>query len=191
MLTERDIELAHPDAFDVAFGNLPEVKQAEFTRHLGRCPHCQKVLGEYSDIGRIIKLLPPHVEPPADLEDRTVAAMVTALAGVADVGEYGQDAPVVICGGQQAQLGEDRPDVGLDGVFGDRNSRWQMAWLERPSAMSARMSRSRRASWSKMLSCFRRRRSTESSASTTVTGGAAALDAGSGSGAGACSGIAR
>ena len=76
MLTEREIELAHPDAFDFAFGNLPEVKQAEFTRHLGSCPHCQKVLDEYSDIGRIIKNLPPHVEPPADLEDRTVAAMV-------------------------------------------------------------------------------------------------------------------
>ena len=80
MLTEREIELAHPEAFDFAFGNLPEVKQAEFTRHLGRCPHCQEVLDEYSDIGRIIKILPPHVEPPADLEDRTVAAMVAALA---------------------------------------------------------------------------------------------------------------
>ena len=80
MLTEREIELAHPEAFDFAFGTLPEVKQAEFTRHLSRCPHCQKVLDEYSDIGRIIQILPPHVEPPADLEDRTVAAMVAALA---------------------------------------------------------------------------------------------------------------
>ena len=31
--------------------------------------------------GGIIKQLPPHVEPPAELEDRTVGAMVTALAG--------------------------------------------------------------------------------------------------------------
>ena len=80
MLSERDIELAHPDAFDFVFGNLPEGKQAEFTRHLGRCPHCQNVLDEYSDIGPIIKLLPPHVEPSAELEDRTVAAMVETLA---------------------------------------------------------------------------------------------------------------
>ena len=80
MLTEREIELAHPEGFDFAFGTLPEVKQAEFTRHLSRCPHCQKVLDEYSDIGRIIQILPPHVEPPAALEDRTVAAMVAALA---------------------------------------------------------------------------------------------------------------
>jgi hypothetical protein len=80
MLTEQEIELAHPDAFDFAFGNLPDVKQAEFTRHLSRCPHCQKVLDEYRDIGRIIQILPPHAEPSADLEDRTVAAMVTAMA---------------------------------------------------------------------------------------------------------------
>ena len=81
MLTERDIELAHPHAFDFAFGNLPAAQRAEFNRHLSKCPHCQKVLDEYSDIGRIIKLLPPHVEPSADLEDRTVAAMVETLAG--------------------------------------------------------------------------------------------------------------
>jgi Anti-sigma-K factor rskA, C-terminal len=81
MLSESDIELAHPDAFDFAFGNLPPVKRSEFNRHLSRCPHCQKVIDEYSEIGQVIKLLPPHVEPAADLEERTVAAMVAALAG--------------------------------------------------------------------------------------------------------------
>ena len=44
------------------------------------CRYCQGVVDEYSEIGQIIKNLPPHVEPPADLEDRTVAAMVAALA---------------------------------------------------------------------------------------------------------------
>jgi Anti-sigma-K factor rskA, C-terminal len=80
MLSERDIELAHPDAFDFAFGNLPQDKRAEFNRHLSGCRYCQGVIDEYSDIGEIIKNLPPHVEPPADLEARTVAAMVAALA---------------------------------------------------------------------------------------------------------------
>jgi hypothetical protein len=80
MPTEREIELAHPDAFDFAFGNLPSAKRAEFNLHLGGCSHCQKVVDEYGDIGRVIKNLPPHVEPPADLEDRTVAAMVAVLA---------------------------------------------------------------------------------------------------------------
>jgi hypothetical protein len=81
MLSERDIELAHPDAFDFVWGNLPSAKRAGFNRHLGGCRYCQGVIDEYSDIGQIIKNLPPHVEPPADLEDRTVAAMVAALAG--------------------------------------------------------------------------------------------------------------
>ena len=81
MLSEREIGLAHPDAFDFAFGNLPAAKRAEFNRHLSGCSHCQAVVEEYSEIGGIIKQLPPHVEPSADLEDRTVAAMVTALAG--------------------------------------------------------------------------------------------------------------
>lgn len=80
MLSERDIERAHPEAFDFAWGNLPWDRRAEFTCHLGGCRYCQGVVEEYSEIGWIIKNLPPCVEPPADLEDRTVAAMVAALA---------------------------------------------------------------------------------------------------------------
>jgi hypothetical protein len=81
MLSERDIEAAHPDAFDFVFGNLPAAKRADFNRHLIGCRSCQAVVDEYSEIGGIIKQLPPHVEPPDELEDRTVAAMVTAQAG--------------------------------------------------------------------------------------------------------------
>jgi hypothetical protein len=80
MLPDRDIELAHAEAFDFAFGNLPSARRAEFNRHLAGCGYCQAVVDEYSEIGQIIKHLPPHVEPAAELEDRTVAAMVAALA---------------------------------------------------------------------------------------------------------------
>jgi hypothetical protein len=76
MPSERDIELAHPEAFDFAFGNLAPDKRSGFDRHLGDCHYCQVVVDEYSEIGRIVQNLPPHVEPPADLEDRVVAAMV-------------------------------------------------------------------------------------------------------------------
>ena len=81
MLSETDIELAHPQAFDFVFGNLPSPDAAGFSEHLGGCPHCQGVVAEYGKIGRIIQELPPHVEPPADLEDRAVAAMLRAPAG--------------------------------------------------------------------------------------------------------------
>ncbi len=63
---------------------MPVAKRAEFNRHLRGCPHCQKVVDEYSDIGGIIKLLPPHVTPSRELEDRTVAAMVEAWASQAE-----------------------------------------------------------------------------------------------------------
>ena len=80
MLSERDIEQAHPEAFDFAFGNLPPARRADFNRHLTGCRYCQGIIDEYSQIGQIIKNLPPHVEPSADLEDRTVAAMAAAMA---------------------------------------------------------------------------------------------------------------
>ena len=38
MLSERDVELAHPEAFDFVAGNLPAAKRAEFNRHLSSCP---------------------------------------------------------------------------------------------------------------------------------------------------------
>ena len=79
MLTEQQIELAHPESLDFVFGNLPTAEGVKFIRHLTGCNHCRAVVNEYSEIGEIIKNLPPRVEPPADLEDRTVAAMVAAL----------------------------------------------------------------------------------------------------------------
>ena len=80
MLSESDIEAAHPEAFDFVWGNLPTASRADFDRHLLGCRYCQAVVDEYADIGQIIQSLPPHVEPPTHLEDRTVAAMVAALA---------------------------------------------------------------------------------------------------------------
>ena len=79
MLFERDLELAHPEAFDYVFGNLAPARRAEFDRHRADCRYCQGVIAEYGEIGGIIKLLPPQAEPPADLEDRTVAAMIAAV----------------------------------------------------------------------------------------------------------------
>ena len=81
MPSDQDIELAHPEAFDFVFGNLPSDATAEFNRHLDGCGYCQTIVTEYREIGRIVQSLPPHVEPPADLEDRTVAAVLLAMAG--------------------------------------------------------------------------------------------------------------
>jgi hypothetical protein len=81
MVSDRDVSLAHPEAFDFVFGNLPSLAAADFTQHLAICGHCQSIVTEYGDIGRIIQDLPPHAEPPAGLEDRTVAAILQSLTG--------------------------------------------------------------------------------------------------------------
>jgi len=80
MLSDQDIELAHPEAFDFVFGNLPRHRRADFNRHLSGCRYCQSVVDEYADVGQMVRNLPPHAEPSADLEDQTVAAMVAAMA---------------------------------------------------------------------------------------------------------------
>jgi hypothetical protein len=80
MLSERDIELAHREAFDFVWGNLSAASRVDFDRHLLGCRYCRAIVDEYGEIGRIVKLLPPHVEPSPDLEDRTVAAMVAVIA---------------------------------------------------------------------------------------------------------------
>ena len=74
------------------WGNLPAGKRAEFNRHLSSCRYCQAVVDEYRDIGQIIKLLPPHVEPPPDLEERTVAAMIAAMTERASTTDRRADA---------------------------------------------------------------------------------------------------
>ena len=83
MLTDRQIEFAHPEAFDFVFGNLTTPNGVQFFRHLTGCQHCRVVVDEYMEVGQVIKNLPPPVEPPASLEDRTVAAMVAAQAEAA------------------------------------------------------------------------------------------------------------
>jgi hypothetical protein len=80
MLSDRDIEQAHPEAFDFAFGNLPVASRADFNLHLSGCRYCQGVVDAYADLGPVVRNLPPHAEPPAGLEERTVAAMVATLA---------------------------------------------------------------------------------------------------------------
>jgi anti-sigma-K factor RskA len=78
VLSESDIEAAHPEAFDFAFGNLAAARRAEFNDHLTTCRYCRAIVDEYAEIGGILKNLPPHVGPAHTLEDRTVAAMLAA-----------------------------------------------------------------------------------------------------------------
>jgi len=72
-------ELAHPEAADWVLGILGPEQAEDFQRHLTGCLHCQAAVAEFGQIGQMLRRLPPAVEPPEDLEARTIAA-VTAKA---------------------------------------------------------------------------------------------------------------
>ena len=81
MLSERDIEQAHPEAFDFVFGNLPSAKRAEFNRHLSGCPTARALSASTARSAGSSRTFRRTSSRQPSLEDRTVAAMVAALAG--------------------------------------------------------------------------------------------------------------
>jgi hypothetical protein len=80
MPTEGQVDLAHPEAADWVLGTLEPAESEEFQRHLTSCGHCQLAVAEFGHIGRILQHLPPAVEPPLDLEARTIASVLAAAA---------------------------------------------------------------------------------------------------------------
>ena len=81
MLSERDIELAHPEAFDFVFGQPARRPSGPSSTAISAVAATAKASSRSTATSaRSSSNLPPHVEPPPGLEDRTVAAMVAALA---------------------------------------------------------------------------------------------------------------
>ena len=79
--SDGQIDLAHPEAAYRALGILDPAESREFQRHLPGCGHCQMAVTEFSRIGRILRHLPPAVEPPPDLKARTIAGVMAAASG--------------------------------------------------------------------------------------------------------------
>ncbi len=80
MPSEADIDAAHPEAFDYVMGVLDPAEVQAFRRHMDQCHHCRAVADEYRELGQKIQNLPPTDSPSPGLEERTVAAMVRAMA---------------------------------------------------------------------------------------------------------------
>lgn len=71
--------LAHPDVAGWALGALDPDDAQAFETHLGTCHECQAAAAEFEAVAASFKLAAPAVEPPADLEARTVAAVQHAV----------------------------------------------------------------------------------------------------------------
>src|SRR5262245_43006361 len=81
MSADGQVDLAHPEAADWVLGTLEPARSEEFQRHLTGCVHCQVAVAELGRVGGILQHLPPVVDPPPDLEARTVATVLAVAAG--------------------------------------------------------------------------------------------------------------
>jgi anti-sigma-K factor RskA len=71
--------LKHPEVAGWVLGVLDPDDAQAFEEHRGSCNECQAVIAEFEPVARSFKLAAPEVEPPADLEARTVAAVQHAV----------------------------------------------------------------------------------------------------------------
>jgi hypothetical protein len=71
-------DLAHPEAAGWVLGNLDPAEAEEFSHHLETCNDCQAAVAELAPVGQALRHLPPSLEPPPDLEARTLATVARA-----------------------------------------------------------------------------------------------------------------
>jgi len=69
----------HPDAAGWALGALDPDDAAAFETHLHDCAECQATVAGFEEMARALKSAAPAVEPPPDLESRTLAAVQFAV----------------------------------------------------------------------------------------------------------------
>lgn len=103
--------LEHPDVAGWALGALEGEDSQAFEEHLQSCDDCQAAVAEFEAVAEALKHPAPAVEPPADLQARTIAAV------------------------QRAAMAAERPEQAPDKAAGnalDKASRWwQRHWTGR------------------------------------------------------------
>ena len=67
--------LEHPEVAAWVLGALDPDDLAAFEEHLQHCEQCQAEAAEFAPVGEGLKFAAPAVEPPADLELKTVSAV--------------------------------------------------------------------------------------------------------------------
>ena len=72
-------ELGHPDAAAWALGALDPEEAERFKAHLQLCGGCRIAVADFEQVARALAHPPPAVEPPPDLEARTLASVQYAV----------------------------------------------------------------------------------------------------------------
>jgi Anti-sigma-K factor rskA/Putative zinc-finger len=79
MLPDATDELGHPEAAAWALGALDPDEAERFQAHLQSCGGCRTAVAEFEPVARALAHPPPAVEPPADLQARTLASVQYAV----------------------------------------------------------------------------------------------------------------
>ena len=72
-------ELGHPDAAAWALGALDPEEAERLKAHLQSCGRCRIAVADFEQVARALAHPPPAVEPPPDLQARTLASVQHAV----------------------------------------------------------------------------------------------------------------
>jgi hypothetical protein len=72
--------LKHADVAGWALGSLDPIDAQAFEAHLRSCGQCQAAAAEFEPVAKALARAAPAVEPPDDLEARTIARVLAAAA---------------------------------------------------------------------------------------------------------------
>ncbi len=75
--------LEHADVAGWVLGALDPADAAAFETHVGSCEVCQAAVADFEPVARSLRFAAPAVEPPADLQARTIAAVQDAIMAAA------------------------------------------------------------------------------------------------------------
>jgi anti-sigma-K factor RskA len=86
-------ELGHPDAAAWALGALDRGEAERFQEHLQSCGGCGIAVAEFEQVARALAHPAPELEPPPDLQARTLASVQHAVMSARQAQQNPQPAP--------------------------------------------------------------------------------------------------
>jgi Putative zinc-finger len=129
----------HPDAAGWALGALDPDDATAFETHLHGCAECQVTVAGFQEMARALKTAAPAVEPPPDLESKTLAAVQLAVMQATGATAAKAPQPTVMMAGpkqevptavsvRQALAGARAPDSGAQPQLSRMSKWWHWHW---------------------------------------------------------------
>ena len=89
MPPDASSQAPHHDAGGWALGSLDPTDAQKFETHLQDCAECQTAVAQFQPVARALTSPAPAVEPPPDLEAKTLASVQHAILAAREAGQAG------------------------------------------------------------------------------------------------------